>query len=79
MIHPIYNLAEISMEIVNQEIVYCNFDELGYMILHPEYDIIKFITGSANTIYILTDRPSNIKFQFATRNCLLPPGLGYSI
>jgi len=75
MIHPIYNFAEISMEIVNQETRYCNFDLLGYMILYPRYDIKRIITGESNIIYNLKDRRTNEEFTFAVRNCILPPGV----
>lgn len=33
LVHPIYNFAEIAMEIVNQESSFCNFDELGFTII----------------------------------------------
>jgi hypothetical protein len=74
LVHPIYDLAKIAMEITNQESKYCNFDELGYMILHPEYDITKFITGNANIIYGVRDISTNQEFKFAIRSCRLPEG-----
>lgn len=74
LIHPIYNLAEISNEIVNQEAQFCNFDNLGYMIMHPEYDITKFETGNSDIIYTVKDRNSGNDFNFAIRSCALPPG-----
>jgi len=75
MVHPIYDFAKLAMEIVNQEIRYCNFDELGYMILYPEMDVKKFITGEADTIYVLEERASGEQFKFAVRNCKLPAGI----
>ena len=74
MAHPIYDLAEITMEIANQESRYCNFDELGYMILHPKYDITKFITGEADIIYTVTEISTGEKLTFAVTSCELPPG-----
>ncbi len=74
MASPIYDLAKIAMEIVNQEISFCNFDELGFMILNPKYDIIKFTTGEADVIYVLTDLQTDQKFTFAVRSCKLPEG-----
>lgn len=74
IIHPIYNLAEISNEIVNQEAQFCNFDNLGYMIIYPDYDITKFETGNADIIYTVKDRKSGQDFNFAIRSCALPPG-----
>ena len=73
--HPMYDLAEISMEIVNQETQYCNFDVIGFMFLNPEYDVIKFITGDSNIIYQVTERSTDQKFTFATRGCVLPPNI----
>ncbi|MFA7708024.1 MAG: hypothetical protein WCX73_03675, partial [Candidatus Pacearchaeota archaeon] len=55
IIHPIYRLAEIAVEIVNQEAKYCNFDTLGFMIIYPKYDIKKFRTGNSDTIYSLKE------------------------
>jgi len=74
LVHPIYNLAKISMEIVNQEIRFCNFDELGYMILHPEFDITKFITGESDIIYTLKEVSTDQTFTFAVKSCTLPAG-----
>ena len=74
LVHPIYELSKISMEIVNQEISYCNFDELGYNILHPQYDVQKFITGNSDIIYTLRDIETEESFVFAIKSCTLPPG-----
>jgi len=76
MVHPIYDLAELSMEIVNQEASYCNFDYLGYMILHPRYDITKFKTGDSDIIYKVTEVNTDETFTFAIRGCVLPSGFG---
>ena len=72
--HPLYNLGEISMTIANQEAKYCDFDELGYMILYPQYDITKFVTGDATIVYQVTERNSDESFRFAVRSCALPEG-----
>lgn len=74
MVHPLYHFAKISMEIVNQEITYCNFDELGYNILHPEFDVRKFITGNTDIIYTVKDLGTEEQFVFAIRSCKLPAG-----
>ena len=74
MVHPIYNLAEIAITIANQESSYCNFDELGYMVFYPEYDIKKFERGDSNLIYKLTEIATGEGFNFAIRSCPLPPG-----
>jgi len=71
--HPMHNFAEIAMEIVNQETHFCNFDVIGYMFLHPDYDVTKFITGDSNIIYVITERATDLKFTFAVRGCVMPP------
>lgn len=72
--HPIYEFARISMEIVNQEITFCNFDELGFNIVHPEYDVKKFITGDSDIIYNIKDIATGEEFTFAVKSCTLPAG-----
>ena len=72
--HPLYNLAKLAMEIVNQEVRFCNFDELGYALLNPEYDIVKVITGDADIIYKIKGLETNQEFRFAVRSCALPAG-----
>lgn len=74
MSHPIYDLAEVAMEIANQESKYCNFDELGFMIFYPEFDISKFIRGEADIVYSVLERATDRKFTFAIRSCPLPAG-----
>lgn len=74
MQHPIYNFADIAMEVANQETHYCNFDNLGFMILYPDYDITRFTTGDEDRIYVITERVTNQKFRFAIKSCWLPAG-----
>jgi len=71
--HPIYDLAEIAMEIVNQESRYCNFDILGFMIFYPNYDIQK-LDIEDGTIYIIKELTTDKEFKFAIRSCALPAG-----
>ena len=75
-LHPIYSLAEVAMEIVNQEARYCNFDILGFMIIYPKYDITKFRTGDSTTIYSITEGVTEREygFTFAVRSCAIPAG-----
>lgn len=74
ILHPIYGLAEIAMEIINAEARYCNFDTLGFMIIYPKYDINKFRTGDSTTIYSVKGIANNKIFRFAVRSCAIPPG-----
>jgi hypothetical protein len=36
-----YELGIVAQEIVSQEARFCNFEQVGYMLIHPEYDISK--------------------------------------
>ena len=71
---PINGLAEVAMEIANQEAKYCNFDILGYMIFYPEYNLDKFRPGEGDVIYQLRHIQTNKRFVLAIRSCALPPG-----
>jgi hypothetical protein len=72
--NPIKDLAEVAMEIANQEAKYCNFDILGYMIFYPEYNLDKFRPGDGDVIYYLRHIQTNKRFVLAIRSCALPPG-----
>lgn len=74
IVNPLYDFADIAREIGNQQARYCYFDSLGYMILNPSFDINETITGDYDKIYVLTERSTNLKYQFAIRSCPLPPG-----
>lgn len=71
---PLYELAEIAMEVTNQEAEYCNFENLGFMIIYPDYDIRKE-SFDGSLIYTITDLPTQHSFKFAVRSCVLPAGL----
>jgi len=71
----IYDLLIVSQEIVSQEARFCNFEQLGYMLLYTQFSIDKFRTGDSTTIYTVEDRQSQEKFRFAVRSCVIPPGI----
>jgi len=71
---PIYDLVQVSRDIVNSESRYCNFEYSGYMLLYPKYDIKK-ISYDNNKLYSIIDRKSKFEFKFATRSCAFPPGI----
>lgn len=74
---PLYDLGIIAQEIASQEARFCDFEYLGYMMLHKEYDIEKKAVGSGETaskIYIIGDRASGKKLYIAIRSCAIPPG-----
>ena len=74
ILSPVYNLAMIARNIVNQESEFCNFEYNGYMILYPEYRI-KRIDYIDSKIYRLMDIKSGKIFKFAVRSCAQPGGI----
>lgn len=71
----IYDLSVLVQEIISQEARFCNFEDLGFMILYPEFEIDKFRTGDSTIIYTVGDRETGEKIKFAVRSCIIPPGI----
>lgn len=74
IVSPVYDLAKLTLKILAAESRTCNFDYVDYVMLYPENDIRKFVTGDATRIYTLKEKKSNEEFIFAIRNCVMPPG-----
>lgn len=74
-VHPLFDLLTVTKKIVNQEARYCDFDDLGYMILYPRFDIKKLERGDSTMIYTVRDNPTGEQFVFATKSCPLPAGM----
>lgn len=75
---PLYDLANVAREVVNQEAKYCNFEYVGYSMFYPKFKIEKRAVGSASDsskIYIIEDKATGKKLYFAVRSCAIPPGL----
>jgi hypothetical protein len=77
IIHPtkFYNLAKVVQEIVSQEAEYCNFENIGFMAFHPEYNIKQFRTSDSILIYRVKHKETGEQFKFAVRGCIRPAGL----
>lgn len=71
----LYNFAELSQEISNQEAKFCNFEYLGYMLLHPEFVIEKDDINGEAKIYTLIKKSTGEQFRFAVRSCAMPSGM----
>ncbi len=71
----IYDLAIVAQEIISQEAEYCHFDQVGFMILNPKFELNKFKTGDSDIIYTIIDKDSKEEFRFAVRSCVIPPGM----
>ena len=46
------------------------------MVFYPEFIIDKLKQGDGTTVYIITDKETETKFQFASRSFAWPPGYG---
>ena len=70
----LYDLAIVAQEIISQEANYCNFEQLGFSSIYPEFEIKKIRTSNLDTIYVVTSKKSSQEFKFVTRSCVIPPG-----
>lgn len=71
----LYEIASVVQELVNQEARFCYSENLGIMLIYPEFNIDKFRTGGSTTIYTIENKNSKEKFRFAVRGCAIPPGI----
>ena len=72
---PLYDLANVAVEIVTQQAKYCYFEYNGYMILYPKYKIDVFTMSDSTRIYTIDDKNSGNKLNIAVRSCAIPPGI----
>ena len=70
----LYELSFIIQELVNQEARFCYSENLGIMLVYPEFLIEKFRTGDSTMIYTVEHKDSKEKFRFAVKGCTIPPG-----
>lgn len=70
-----YELGSLAVEIANQEATYCNFEYVGYMTLYPEFKIRREARSDGTRIYILEDKRTRERMQFAVRGCVTPQGI----
>lgn len=75
-LNGIYDLALIAQEITFQEAVFCNFNNDGYMMFYPDYNIEKFMLGDSTKLYTIKKIRTNEQFVFGIRSCAIPPGIG---
>jgi hypothetical protein len=73
----LYELATIANNIVSWEATYGDAETTMYMTYYPNIKVEKKKQGDGTTIYIITNRNTKDKFQFASRSLVFPPG--YSI
>jgi len=74
LVHPLYELVEISNEITNQEAKFCFFNTDGFNANYPGFMVRKDMIDNSK-IYLVKERDSNQEFIFAIRGCVMPAGL----
>jgi len=72
----LYELVSISNDMIDWEATHGDFDTLYYMTLFSNIKIEKYKQLDGTTIYILINRDTGNKFQFASRSVAWPPGYG---
>ena len=73
---PIYNMLMIATSILQYETRFGDSDVTNLMVFYPEFIIDKIKRSDGTTVYIITDKQTETKFQFATRSFAWPPGYG---
>ena len=63
------------MEIASQEAKYCNFENVGYGIIYPEFRVDVFPMSTGSKIYTILYKKSGEKMNIAIRSCVIPPGI----
>ena len=72
----IYELVSVVNSILNWEATYGDAETTTYMNYYRDLKVEKLKQGDGSKVYILSDRNSDEKFQFATRSVVFPPGYG---
>lgn len=73
----LYELVSISNSILESEARYGDAETTNYMTYYHWLKLEKKAIGDGTKIYILTDRNSENKFQFASRSIVWPAGYGF--
>jgi hypothetical protein len=72
----LYELVGIANSIVEWEARFGDAEPQAYMFYYSDLKVEKLKQSDGSTIYILTNRNSGDKFQFASRSVAWPPGFG---
>ena len=70
-----YELLLTAQSIIDYESTYGDSETTIYMNYYHDLKVEKLKQTDGSTIYILTDRNTNNKFQFASRSIAWPPGI----
>ena len=74
----LYELVSVANSILNWEARYGDAETTVYMNYYHDLKVEKKKQSDGSTVYILTDRNTEDKFQFASRSVAWPPGYGTS-
>ncbi len=74
MDNNLYELSAIANNIVEWETAYGDSEISTYMTLYHDLKVEKNLIESGTKVYVLTDRNTGNKFQFATRGQVWPAG-----
>ncbi len=72
----LYELVSIATSIIDWEATYGDAETTNYMNYYHDLKVEKLNQMDGSTIYILTNRDTEEKFQFASRSVAWPPGYG---
>jgi len=70
----LYELVSIANSIIEWETTYGDAETTTYMTLYHDLKVEKNVKGDDGKVYVLTDRNTGNKFQFATRGQIWPAG-----
>ena len=70
----LYQMTAVANSIVNWETTYGDSDPSTYMNYYRNLKVEKHKQADGTTIYVLTERDTQNKLQFASRSLVLPPG-----
>ncbi len=66
----IYELSRIASSIIDWEEAYGDADPIAYMALYPDLKVEKHLQNDGTAIYLIEDKNTGDKFQFASRSML---------
>jgi len=75
----LYELVAIAGSIINWEATYGDADVTTYMTYYPELKAEKKLISSGNKVYVITERETGNRFQFASRSQVWPAGYPTSL
>jgi len=71
---PVYDMLMIATSLLQYEAKYGDADISSMMFLYPDFIIDTIRRDDGTTIYLITDKATQTKFQFASRSYAFPAG-----